>query len=186
MNELNQFLKKGWKEAVMFSLESEIFRIASVPIADPPTVHILLFREIEHLRKERSGKISIAKGEMPVMVEFSLDYLQGGDVRATVLDATLLRPDTDLYHPDLDAMNGIISLGRIFPATPFSKLIRRVYRVLTYQRLNMKEGSAANPAASSYLSNHTEMVCRFRVSPLIRRRFRRGGVERDRSEMKGT
>jgi hypothetical protein len=178
MNKLNQFLKKGWKEAVMVSLESDILRIASVPIADPPTAQIFLFEETEHLRKERSGKISVARGSIPFKIEFSLDYLQSGDLRVTVLDATLLYPDTDFYHPKLDPANGIISLGgNVLPATPLPMLLLQLYEVLTYQHLDLRAGSAVNPAACRYLSDHPEVVSGFRVQPLIRRRFGIGGVD---------
>lgn len=160
----------------MISLESDILRIASVPIADPPTMHIFLFQEIEHLRKERSGKISVAKGSIPVKLEFSLDYFQSGDLRVMVLDATLLHPDTDFYHPNVDPVSGVISLGRILPRTPFPMLIWRLYEVLTCKHLSLPGESAVNSAACRYFRDHPEVVSRFLVPPLIRRRFRMGGA----------
>lgn len=163
----------------MLSLESDILRIASVPISDPPTTHIFLFQEIEHLRKERSGRISAVKGSIPVKVEFSLDYLTSGAVRVTVLDSSLLRPDTDFFHPAVDPVCGIISLGQdVLPATLLPRLICRLYEVLTsYQRFSLTGGSAANEPACRYLRDHPKMVSTFRVPPLIRIRFRTSGAE---------
>lgn len=179
---LCRFLKSGWKAAMALSMESDLLRIASVPIADPPTMHLLLFQQIEYLRRDESGAIVVAKGPIAVGVNFPPDYLRSDDPRlyikiATLLDPFTLDPHPEYFHPNIDPVGGTICLGAGFlPGTPFPALIWHLYEIITYQNFSVDERNALNREACRYLRDHSGVVSTLRIPPLRRRKLRASAV----------
>ena len=157
------FLERQHEEGSALSAASDLLDLEADP-ANPPARYLARLH-CNGLVRSVSGEIETASHFM-VGITFPGDYLRRGNP-AEVL--TWLGP-RNVFHPNIIGMPPVICAGPIAPGTPLVDLLHRVFEIVTYQRLTMREDDALNHAACVWARQHQD---RFPVDarPLKRRRL---------------
>ena len=159
----NGFLERQHEEGLALSAASDLLDL-EVDAADPPARYLARLH-CTGLVRSVTGEIETASHFM-VGITLPSDYLRRGHSGEVL---TWLGP-RNVFHPNIIGMPPVICAGPIAPGTPLVDLLHRVFEIVTYQRLTMREDDALNHAACVWARQHQD---RFPVDarPLKRRRL---------------
>ena len=159
----NGFLERQRDEALALNAASDLLDLEPEP-ADPPARYLVRLR-CNGLVRSRVGEIETASDFM-VGVTFPGDYLR----RVNPLEVLAWLGPRNVFHPNVVGMPPVICAGSIAPGTPLVDLLHRVFEIVTYQRLTMREDDALNAQACAWARQHQD---RFPVDarPLTRLRL---------------
>ena len=91
--------------------------------------------------------------EFHVGIHFPSDYLRRADPR-TVL--TWLSP-REVFHPNIRPEVGLICSGHIQPGSGLVDLLYRLFEIITYRRVTMREDDALNWEACQWARGNTTL-----------------------------
>lgn len=97
-----------------------------------------------------------------VHIRFPRTYLQIPNQRVV----NWVRP-REIWHPNIFGPAGHICLGNFGPGTPLDEILEQCFRVITYQKLTMREDDALNADACVWARRNQH---RFPVDPRPMRR----------------
>ena len=158
----NGFLERQREDGLALSDASDLLDLEPEP-ADPPARYLARLR-CKGLVRSRAGEIETASFFL-VGITFPSDYLR----RAEPVEVLAWLGPRNVFHPNISGMPPMICAGPIAPGTSLVDLLHRVFEIVTYQRVTMREDDALNHAACVWAKQHQD---RFPVDarPLRRRR----------------
>jgi hypothetical protein len=158
------FLGRQREAAMALAAASDLLDL--VPIDDPlPQRYLARFRCMG-LAETESGEI-VPAARFAVRIWFPDSYLREADPFVVL---AYLEPRR-IFHPNVSRDAPFICIGRLAAATPLVEILYRVFEVLTWQRVTIREDEALNPDACAWARRNPQ---RF---PVDRRGLKRGSAD---------
>jgi len=149
---LESFLARQLEEGMALARGSDILDLLPVG-GTPPSRYLAEYRCVGAVRDASSV---VAADRFQVGVYFPPDYLRTVD---PALVLTLLAP-AQVWHPNVRAP--FICAGHVTPGTGLVDLLHRVYEILSFHKVNMREDDALNREACAWARAN---VHRFPLDP---------------------
>jgi hypothetical protein len=143
------FLEQQLSEGMALAEASDLLTL--VPVAGTPPERYLADFRCHGLVRAESGQV-VEADHFVVGIWFPDDYLRQVDPAAVL---ALLRPGS-IWHPNVSNRGPWICVGRIAPGTPLVDLLYRVFEVITYSRVTMREDDALNREACAWARAHRD------------------------------
>jgi hypothetical protein len=152
------FLQKQLQEGTSLAQSSDIVRI--FPLTPQHFAVQLRCRGLV-----RAGGAGVASADcFEVGIFFPVDYLR----IARPFEVVTWFGPPNVFHPNISDKAPLICIGRLFPGTPLVDIIDQVFRIVTYQKVTMREDDALNRDACAWARRNQD---RFPIDsrPLKRR-----------------
>ena len=138
---LRGFLVQQFEEGMALAQASDLFDL--IPVGEsggePPQNYMAIFH-CKGLVSRGGGEIGECN-HIEVAITFGSDYLRCADTYRVL---TFLGP-INFFHPNVSAP--AICIGALEPASKLQDIIYRVFDVITYKKVTMREDNALNKAA---------------------------------------
>ncbi len=145
---LETFLARNQLEGCALAEESDLLTLE--PIGAPADRYRVEFR-CKGLVERTPGEI-VEADRFQVKVWFPSTYLRIADPFRVL---TWLGPQ-GAFHPNISATEPFICIGRLAPGTGLVDILYQVYSVITWNKVNMQEHDALNPAACQWARQHRD------------------------------
>ncbi len=150
----NRFLATQWEEGRALAARSSVLTLTPIG-ALPPDRYVARF-DCRGLVRAPDGAIVEHEG-FEVGIRFPPDYCRQANGLVVV---TWLEPD-DVFHPNVGPGPGarlFICIGDLAPGTPLLDIVLRVYELVTYQHVVMREDNALNRDACVWARAHQDQL----------------------------
>ncbi len=146
-------------DTILESFRDTQHRQAAALAARSPILQVLRLDAERFVARFVASTLVADPGGQPRATEgFTVGFWLGDDYLRRVEAAqliTLLEP-RHVFHPNV--YEHLICLGAVAPGTPLVELIYRVYEVLTFQALTVRDDDALNRAACQWARNHPQRL----------------------------
>ncbi len=136
----SMFLQRQRDDAMALVRDSDLATV--VPISPQ---HFAVRLRCKGLVQSRSGEI-LEAASFEFGVYMPSDYLRRADPFEVV---TWFGP-REIWHPNISNRAPFICIGRLLPGTPLVDIIHRVYQIVAYQKVTMREDDALNREACAW------------------------------------
>ena len=136
------FLRRQQDEALALARDSDLLHL--VPFGVPADRYLALFA-CTGLVREGPGQIAEAD-HFEVGISLPSDYLRRAD---TFRVLTWLGP-RHVWHPNISDHLPAICVGHLAPGTSLVDILYQVFEIITWNKFNMREDEALNPAACQW------------------------------------
>jgi hypothetical protein len=140
------FLEHQLSEAMLLARESDLLAI------DPVTPqHIAVQLRCKGLVKNRSNAIVMANC-FTIGIYIPSDFLR----RANPYEVVTWLGPMDVFHPNIRPP--AICIGHLTPGTPVTDIIYRVFQIITFQKVTMREDDALNFEACAWARQNRRLL----------------------------
>ena len=145
---LNAFLRRQEEEGRALAAQSDL--VSLVPSGSPPDRYVLELR--------CNGLVEASPHEIVEASQFLVDiwfpptYLRFADPFRVL---TWLAP-RNIFHPNIAATAPLICVGHLAPGTALVDLMYRVFEIVTWNKVTVREDDALNAAACQWARQHRD------------------------------
>ena len=152
------FLERQLRLGLQLAGESDLLDLLPVP-ESPPSQYLAHFNCRGLVWR---GNEAVEAESFLVGIHFPRTYLQFPSPGIV----TWLEPG-EIWHPNILGPAGHICLGNLAPGTPLDSILEQCFRIITYQKLTMREDDALNHDACVWARRNQH---RFPIDPRPLRR----------------
>jgi hypothetical protein len=145
---LESFLRAQERDGRALASESDL--ISLHPEGSPPDRYVLELR--------CTGLVELSPNEVveahhfEVSIWFPSNYLRFADAYRVL---SWIAP-RNVWHPNISVTDKLICVGPVAPGTELVDLMYRVFEVVTWQKVTMREDDALNAAACQWSRQHRD------------------------------